>query len=220
MTAEVAIINRFGIALAADSAVTIGDERVWKTTNKLFSLSPNHDVGIMIFGGGSYLGCPWDTLIKEYREAVKDTVFNSVHDVVPNFMHFLLQPRWGTDEEDQLSIVRVIVKELDEYARSFDDLIDEAEKQLKLDKLIASESEQFKESDPDFAIDKASFIDDFKPFIDRLTDDLFDFQLLDKQRKDLTDYLYEYVIRKEMISNHETGIVFCGFGKDEIYPVL
>lgn len=100
MTAEVAIINRFGIALAADSAVTIGDERVWKTTNKLFSLGPNHDVGLMIYGGGTYLGCPWDTVIKEYRESINGQQFTHVSEVVTSFMDFLLQPRWGTDEED------------------------------------------------------------------------------------------------------------------------
>lgn len=36
VTAEVAIITRQAVVLAADSAVTIGQRRVWKTANKLF----------------------------------------------------------------------------------------------------------------------------------------------------------------------------------------
>ena len=63
-----AIINRFGIALAADSAVTIGNERVWKSTNKLFSLGPNSDIAIMIYGGGDFIGVPWEIIIMSFRE--------------------------------------------------------------------------------------------------------------------------------------------------------
>lgn len=63
MTSEVAILNRHGIAIAADSAITIGQHRVWKTSNKIFSLSPRNDMAIMIYGGADFGGLPWETLI-------------------------------------------------------------------------------------------------------------------------------------------------------------
>ena len=59
MTAEVAIMNRTAVALAADSAVTIGKERVWKHSNKLFSLSSGNDIGVMIYNAGDHCGVPW-----------------------------------------------------------------------------------------------------------------------------------------------------------------
>jgi hypothetical protein len=62
MTAEVAILNTHGIALAADSAVTIsvGDEKkVYNTANKLFALSKYHPVGIMIYNNATYMGIDW-----------------------------------------------------------------------------------------------------------------------------------------------------------------
>ncbi len=39
MTAEVAVMNTMAVALAADSAVTIGKGKIYNTANKLFELS-------------------------------------------------------------------------------------------------------------------------------------------------------------------------------------
>ena len=53
MTAEIAIMNKTAIALAADSAVTIGrGKKIFNTVNKLFTLSKYHPVAIMIYGRG------------------------------------------------------------------------------------------------------------------------------------------------------------------------
>jgi len=67
MTAEIGILNTTGVALAADSAVTIGSSKVFNSADKLFSLSKHHPVGIMIYGNASFMGVPWETIIKIYR---------------------------------------------------------------------------------------------------------------------------------------------------------
>ena len=42
MTCEVAVMNKHGIALAADSAVTLGGgEKIYHGAEKLFALSPS-----------------------------------------------------------------------------------------------------------------------------------------------------------------------------------
>lgn len=67
MTAEIAVLNKTGVALAADSAVTIGTtgaQKVYNSANKLFTLSKYQPVGIMIYGGASFMGIPWENLIK------------------------------------------------------------------------------------------------------------------------------------------------------------
>jgi hypothetical protein len=53
MTAEIAIVNKNAVALAADSAVTLRDpstSKIYNTANKLFMLSKFEPVGIMIYG--------------------------------------------------------------------------------------------------------------------------------------------------------------------------
>ncbi len=48
MTCEVAVMNKRGIALAADSAVTLGNgPKIYHTAEKLFPLSPSVPVAIM-----------------------------------------------------------------------------------------------------------------------------------------------------------------------------
>jgi hypothetical protein len=50
MTAEVVIMNRKGLAIAADSAVTLGGSgKIYNTVDKLFALSRYRPVGIMFF---------------------------------------------------------------------------------------------------------------------------------------------------------------------------
>jgi hypothetical protein len=71
MTAEVAVMNKGAVALAADSKVTVGSgitEKTYETVNKIFTLSKVHPVGIMIFGNADFMGFPWETIIKLYRQ--------------------------------------------------------------------------------------------------------------------------------------------------------
>ena len=60
MTAEVGVLNAMGVALAADSAVSIGPNanKIFSSADKLFNLSTSAPVGIMINGNASLLGIP------------------------------------------------------------------------------------------------------------------------------------------------------------------
>lgn len=53
MTMEIAILTKAGLAMAADSAVTITTSqghKIYNTANKLFTLSKYRPVGIMVYG--------------------------------------------------------------------------------------------------------------------------------------------------------------------------
>ena len=51
MTTIVGVLNKRAVAIAADSAVTIGDtHKVMNTGNKIFTLSKYAPVGIAIYG--------------------------------------------------------------------------------------------------------------------------------------------------------------------------
>ena len=58
MTAEVAIMNKTAVAMAADSAVTIPTgkgQKIYNTAHKLFKLSRCQPVGIMIYGTAEFM---------------------------------------------------------------------------------------------------------------------------------------------------------------------
>lgn len=72
MTAEVAILNAEGVVLAADSAVTvdaIDGQKAIPSASKIYSLSNRWPVAVMFYGSAQFMGVPWETLIKEYRQA-------------------------------------------------------------------------------------------------------------------------------------------------------
>jgi hypothetical protein len=71
VTAEVAILNKLGIALAADSAVTISEgsdsRKVFNTADKLFELSRTQPMACMVFSNLQFVQAPLQVLIKEFR---------------------------------------------------------------------------------------------------------------------------------------------------------
>ena len=78
MTSEVVIFNNQGIALAADSAVTIGSKKTYNSAIKLFSLSTTEPIGAMVFGNANLLSVPWELIIKSYRAQLLDKSYSNL----------------------------------------------------------------------------------------------------------------------------------------------
>jgi hypothetical protein len=92
LTAEIAILNKHAVALAADSAVTISGQqtpKVYNTANKLFMLSKYYPVGVMVYGTAYLMGIPWETVIKIYREELKDGNFEHLREFADMFLNYL-----------------------------------------------------------------------------------------------------------------------------------
>ena len=86
MTAEVALLNKSAVALAADSAMTlVGVGKIYPT-NKLFALSNYNPVGIMIYNNTEFMGVPWETLIKKYRSSIGSESKETIRQYVAHFM--------------------------------------------------------------------------------------------------------------------------------------
>jgi hypothetical protein len=95
MTAEIAIMNKQAVALAADSAVTINmgpglGQKIYNT-NKLFALSKYHPVGIMVYDLAELMGVPWEAVIKCYRAELGKKSFGSLREYVEDFLSFFRQ---------------------------------------------------------------------------------------------------------------------------------
>lgn len=85
-------MNKSGVALAADSKVTIGpasSPKTYDTVNKLFTLSKVHPVGIMIHGNAEFMGFPWETIVKIYREQKKADSEATVAEWATSFLEYL-----------------------------------------------------------------------------------------------------------------------------------
>ena len=95
MTSEVVVMNRMGIALAADSVASIYADGVQKKRHdsvaKLFTISDRHPVGIMTYNDASLLGVPWETIIKLFRRQLGQSSFPTLGEYGQKLVEFLMQ---------------------------------------------------------------------------------------------------------------------------------
>ena len=92
MTSEVLVMNRVGVALAADSAVTVdmGDNtKVRESGLKLFRLSKYRPVGVMVYNNSSLLGVPLETIIKIFRRQLGKQNFGALCEYSEALIEFI-----------------------------------------------------------------------------------------------------------------------------------
>jgi len=110
MTCEVAVMNKRGIALAADSAVTLGNgKKIYHTAEKLFSLSPSIPVAIMTFGATDMMNVPWETVVKIYAQKLGSRRFDTLDQCAKDFLSFIEGATSLFPPEDQKSHVKGVV---------------------------------------------------------------------------------------------------------------
>ena len=111
MTAEVGVLNSVGVALAADSAVSLGPnaDKIYSSADKLFNLSNNAPVGIMINGNATFLGVPWETVIKAYRRRIRGKTFPKLADYRNDFFKFVSSNRQMFSASLQLHYTEILV---------------------------------------------------------------------------------------------------------------
>lgn len=103
MTAEIGILNRNAVALAADSAVTLDLPEGPKIylVNKLFTLSKYEPVGVMVYGNADLMGVPWETIIKGYRAQLGTRSFRTVDGYAGDLLNFVESNRKYFPPESQ-----------------------------------------------------------------------------------------------------------------------
>ena len=240
MTAVLGILNKQAVAIAADSAVTVGgpeNHKIFNRANKVFTLSKRHPVGIMLYNSASFMVTPWETIIKVYRSKLGDTSFATLKEYQNNFLEFLSSKNFFTYEEMQRTYftsfaVNIIDSTVNEIAKNnrglFGDPNEESKKHFI--SLLEQQMQTLKGSwqsnrniCPEF--EKYNF-EAFKLFSDIvfeqiISDRFTDNGLLlpDTLKELIKESVFSILISKENISNH-SGLVFVGFGEDEIYPQL
>lgn len=225
MTAEVAILNRSAIAMAADSAVTIGagskngKQRVWKATNKLFSLSPENDIGIMIFGTGDYCGVPWETLIKLFSQQ-KNQRYGTVEKCKKDFVDFVKSFPTPDPDIDELNTYALLLDFVQRLIKEAEQGRTKTESKKLVEGAIARYKKYFEGSaDKVSDIPLSKFSASYKDLIvDSFCQDV-EFSPSQTLCNRIISVCHELFKRKTP-SGYQTGLVFGGFGQDEIFPCM
>lgn len=222
MTAIVGVLNKHAVAIAADSAATMGDtHKVVNSANKIFTLSKYHPVAVMTYNNAAFMGVPWDIIIKQYRRELGERCFQRLNDYIVDFIDFLHKRHFFCDDITQLDFLTNMLKRFYDIC-CFELCRDEA---LDLSAITPDLlNAKFKKSmtincTASKCTELASYsFDDFSKFAGTSIEKI-------AKEKGLTDCkllaesFFCYFCAKFSDLQY-TGLVFVGYGDDEIYPSL
>lgn len=243
MTAEIAIMNKSAVALAADSAVTFsvrGEQKVFQTMNKLFSLSKYHPVGLMVYGNTEFMGIDWETIVKIYRKIIADQPFKTLRDYAYDFLGFLQSNQDLCDESSQNSFVdRTIAYEFSSIRNRVIDAINQeientgsitSEKvRESLQSVITSRHASLRSRDYIKLIDGTTLSSkkrqevrkEYKPTIDQIKKMIFEeLPLNSGVSRKLTEIAIYALTKDDNNIGRTSGVVIAGYGEHEIFPSL
>ena len=241
MTAVIGILNKSAVAIAADSAVSVAGPKgpkIFNRANKIFNLSKKQPVGIMIYNHGEFMGTPWETIIKLYRAELHDKSFSTIEDYKNDFIKFLRDKNFFCDKDHQKKMLlllivdflrnllnAVIAQNQPLISSRAPDISNALARKLeeKIDELLAT------------PIDPAKSCEEFRDF-DMAEFDAFGFlgipqaiQIVLLQNgipvnpATLIPKIKEFTFRhlkSDQFFNYFSGLIFTGFGTDEIFPRL
>lgn len=241
MTAEIALMNKHGIALAADSAITAshGEKtKIWQSANKIFTLSKYQPIGIMIYGDAELMHIPWETIVKVYREELGDKKFNTVKEYGLDFLRYISKNMSFFPEEIQ---ERHFKEKTWKYLTSQKSFLDDSiiriingigAKRNKIKKIKDTINDHFEKIYNRFMIEKqiSTLPPDYerklkKKYTDtvsKIIDEVFKDISLKKALKKKLTYIIFCLFTKEILERYfaYSGIVIAGFGEREFFPSL
>lgn len=238
MTAEIAILNKQGVALASDSAVTMRQEmseKIKTSANKLFALTKYHPVGIMIYGNADLMAVPWETIIKIYRAKLGKNKFETLKQYSEDFISFLdngnpifsenMQKEYFESRlfEYFLKMREEIEKEASFIFSEKDELTYDDTKKITSN-IIKKHYEGWKNSEFGPSIPE-SFIDEIiekhKDFIDESIKEIFEkLPISKRQLAQLKETAANIFSKFYIIPDDVSGVVIAGFGEKDIFPSL
>lgn len=107
MTAEVLVMNKQGVALAADSAATIRGRKVYNSANKLFRLSKRSSIGVLVYANSELNGVPLEILIKNFRSSHQDP-WSTVNACAKSFLDFLTTNTVASSERENYYVFSIV----------------------------------------------------------------------------------------------------------------
>lgn len=241
MTAEIAIMNRQAIALAADSAVTLRGEgegqKIFPSANKIFILSKYHPVGVMIYGNADFMRVPWETIIKIYRSKLAGKEFDTLKEYASNFIDFLRSDDQLFPESEQeyflkssiysyfLHIRRNIEQEIKQIIDEGNNVTNQEVRSVIAQTIngyynIWEDATLLPLIPDDYASDLGN---KYETFIDETKNQVFEnLPITQTLSAKLTEIAINLFVKFPDGFSHTaiSGVVIAGFGERDVFPVL
>ena len=235
MTAIVGVLNKQAIAVAADSAVTVGaGVKVYDKANKIFTLSKHHPVGVAIYSSASFNSCiPWEIIIKMFRKKIGKDEYESIKAYADAFISYLKDFKDKNTNIDELNlftsseISRLWTFDvLAQMPNSRPDIGLHKDDVGKLTELFANINANISNNPviPELSIiDKPCFVKCYDTALKQIKQEVFAAGG-DQKLYDLVEDTFFNLFTKDTGIRDKrgefTGISFFGYGSEEIFPSL
>ena len=223
MTAVVGILNKKGVAVAADSAVTVAtpnNRKIYNSANKIFTLSKYHPVGVALYNGADFMGIPWEIIIKEYRSYIGSRCFNTVQDYRDDFLRWMRDDcSLFKDERSEDYLMNDLLILFHQVWNRIHQMNEIPNKQnfLKSFENIKTELEEYAIVLPDVdAIKRELTLFRESGIIAAYTEKALGIALTDEELNLIEDVYATYLSRDYFLNY--TGLIFVGYGDKELFP--
>jgi len=226
-------MNTRGIALAADSAVTLGaGEKIFFTAQKLFELAPAIPVGILVYDNADLAGVPWETIVAGYRKHLGSRRHGTLTEYLSDFVAFIegAKPMFPEEEQRKYFADTVASLWIDLYARPWKEELDTTSRRGGDDRYellrrrIAEDHTSWEQCPPLEGVDPNfpdAVIADSDDALKKIEDEVFESNKLPKDIRDsLRKSLRFFLSRKSGEIGDGTGLVIAGMGEAEHFPGL
>jgi hypothetical protein len=236
MTSIVGVLNKHAVAIGADSAVTLGNtHKVMNSGNKIFTLSKYHPVGIMTYNAADFMGVPWEIIIKQYRKQLGDKPKEHISDYINDFISYVSSRKYLLTEGVQH---KALFNQLFFfYNYCFDRAWHKAKNQgLPFDvadsntvAMVKEEMEKLKQTSLTNGICdgfKDYSIEAFRTYAQKDFDRFFlpnsipIPMIISVNNRGWFEEMFFNYIRSKFAVNAFTGLVFTGYGEEDIYPTI
>lgn len=233
MTAIVGVLNSRGLAFAADSAATHTSPKGHKITNhanKIFTLSKYHPVGVALYNNLDFMGVPWDTIIKMFRNSIKEKEYSSLEDYIKKFWEYVKKNCLTMSAANQLSNCKLLNEiYYQSVKKSVEKIVGEktSDNAEQYYNLFVSKLEEFKAK---FQQNKAEDfkkypLKDFKKYAGDQIDKIIEADVSDANcpldfRNKYEESVYTLLCHDSNIflNSSYTGLIFFGYGEKELFP--
>lgn len=225
MSTGVCIINRNGVALAADSAGTYsGKKMFYNSLEKVFSLSEKYIHGAIAYGNLSINSVSVEQVLKEFQLYIDERkCIDDFFDIVSIFQAFINEKNryFRFDQAEEVYCYTVLEELVNKWGTKIKNIITATDAEAQID-MVFSELDTYMKSCQiinDFDIDqyiKTTYRVKFDQLIDSIVPELKAYPgKIDSFWDMLSDY---FRILYKLDTQNKTGLFFAGYGKNDAFP--
>ena len=225
MSVGVCVINRNGIALAADSAGTFtGSDMFYNSINKVFPLSSKYAYGAVTYGVLAVQGVPVEQLLKEFGNYLDSKgCINDFFEIVPRFQEYIESNHkyYNFDDSEKTYCEWLINTLVTDYGGKIKSVVSLDDVENKIDEILLELNTYITKHLKVENYDVSQYIMNdyltrYEHELNNIVPELNNYPTKKEKFWELICQYFNLSIKKD--DESKTGILFAGYGKNDAFP--